>query len=163
MIDHLLFCDMTLLYSTPVAAPRGWGEGGGQGGLLVPPMISFFSPPIFFFFWLVSSAVMAMIIPLPHYENFCWKSLWSRGKKNVSESHPPPPHPPHWATFPGLAQKLGSRRSSKTFPPPPPKQTPWRRPCSTLQQIAQVYSCFVLHFPTGFYQYAIIIYASYDC
>ena len=49
-----------------------------------------------------------MILPLPHYENFCWK-FFAVGKKNVSES-----------------KILASRSSAETFCPP--KQTPWRRP-----------------------------------
>ena len=89
-------------------------QGRRQGGNCPPP------PPydifFFFFFW-------AMIIPLPHYENF-----WSRKKKNVSESPPPPPAEQlfqGWRTFFWLARNFA----------PPPKQTPWRRPCSVFRVI----------------------------
>ena len=70
---------------------------------------------------------MAMIVSLPHYDFFCW-NFWSRGEKNVSEAPPPPPR---WASFSGLTQNFMARAAVARLLAilPPPKQTPWRRPC----------------------------------
>ena len=89
---------------------------------------------------------MAMI-PLPHYEMFFGKNLKSEKKKWFGTLPSPPPPPPlcyffssffsfffslffllSFLFFRAGAKFLGSRSSSETFCPPPPKQTPWRRP-----------------------------------
>ena len=62
---------------------------GGRGGSCPP------HPPshdfnIFFMFLLVSSAVMAMIVPPTPLWKLLWIFFWSQ-EKNVSESPPPPP------------------------------------------------------------------------
>ena len=55
----------------------------GGGGALAPPMI--------FFPLSAQRSVMAMIIPLPHYENVCGKILKSGGGGGGMCRSPPPP------------------------------------------------------------------------
>ena len=60
----------------------------------------------FFFFFCLSAqrSVMAMIIPLPHYDFFFLETFfWSR--KKMPRSPPPPPRPPGWRKMIGLAQQ----------------------------------------------------------
>ena len=94
------------LYRVSTVHVNRRGAGGGGGGQL--PVMSI------------------MIIPIPHYENF-WTIFWSRKKKKKSEksvgSPPPPPPPPTQRLFQGAGAAVVRHFA------PPPKQTPWRRPC----------------------------------
>ena len=92
------------------------GGGGGAGGQLPPPPYDF---RYFFFCLSAERLVIAMIIPLPHYEKFVETYLKS-GKKCV----PPPPPPRLSDFFRAGAKCLGSRRNSETFCPPPPPPPP---------------------------------------
>ena len=113
-------------YTGTVAAPRGEGKGGGN--------------PLFLFFCLSAQrSVMAMIVPLPHYEILLEIFLKSE-KKNVSESPPPPSA--ERRPFSGLAQNFVARHFGNFVPPPPPrKQTPWRRPCTGSFNVLGALSC----------------------
>ena len=77
--------------------PGGGGGGGGQGGNCPPPPPhDFFIYYYFFFFcWSAQRSVLAMIIPLPHYEN-------NLGSRSNSETFcPPPPLSKHPGAAPG--------------------------------------------------------------
>ena len=115
---------LQFIYSTCSGGATG-GGGGGGGGAVGPPMIV----SIFFklFFLPVSSAVIHGHddnTPTPLWE---FVGILFCPQNDVSESPPPPP--PRWATFSALAQNFGLAQQERDILPPPPKQTPWRRPC----------------------------------
>ena len=88
----------------PGAAPRGRGQFSPYDFRfsIPPPSLS------------AQQLVMAMIIPLPHYDFFFVGKLLKTKKKHVSES------PPLSDFFKAGAKCLGSRSSSEAFCPPPP-------------------------------------------
>ena len=85
------------------------GGGGGQGGNC-PPMICFCLS--------AQRSVMAMIIPLPHYDFFLFY-LFILFIFFLTLSD----------LFQGWRKLFWARAAVAIhFCPPPPKQTPWRRP-----------------------------------
>ena len=100
-----------------------WRRQGVAWGQLPPPLrCSMFLLLFLLFFCLSSQSVMAMIVPVPHYEMCVWKCF--EFGKNKCVGFPPPPPPPLSDFFRAGAKFSGSHSSSETFlqfcPPPPP-------------------------------------------
>ena len=111
--------EINVVHLVSMAAPGGW-----QGGTVAPPYGFRFLFYWFFFLHCHLRSVMAMIVPVSHYE-MCVEIFLKSEKKCVGVP-PPPPLSDFFRACANVMARAAVVRHFYNFVPP--KQTPWRRP-----------------------------------